>query len=142
LLQNVQTESLGPVCRLRVFESRVLRSIFGPERDKVTGEWGKLHNEELNDLYSSTSIVWEIKLRKMRWVVYVAYLGDRRGVYRVLAGKPEGKRPVGRPKHRWEDNINMDLQEVRCGAMDWIDLAHDRDSWQARVNAVMNFRVP
>ena len=125
-----------------MFESRVLRSMFGPERDKVTGEWGKLHNEELNDLYLSPNVVREIKLRRMRWLFYVAYLGEWRGVYRILAGKPERKRPMGRPKHRWEDNINMDLQEVRCGAMDWIYLAHDRDSWQARVNAVMNFRVP
>jgi hypothetical protein len=82
LLQNVQTESLGPGHRLRVFERRVLRSIFGPERDQVTGEWRKLHNEELNDLYSSPNIVQEIKLRRMRWMVYVACLGQRRGVYR------------------------------------------------------------
>jgi len=98
LLQNVQVESLGPGCRLRVFENRVLRRIFEPERDKVTGEWRKLHNEELNDLYSSPSIV---KLRRMRWAVCAASLGKRKGVYRVLAGKYEGKRPVGRPKHRW-----------------------------------------
>jgi len=125
-----------------VFENRVLRRIFGPERDKITGEWRKLHNEELNGLYSSPSIVREIKSRRMRWAVCVACLGERRGVYRALAGNHEGKRSVGRPKHRWEVNINVDLQEVGCGAMDWIELAHNRDSWWACVNARMNFQVP
>jgi hypothetical protein len=101
LLQNVQIESLGPGCRLRVFENRVLRRIFGPERDKITGEWRKLHYEELNGPYSSPSIVWEIKLRRMRWAACAASLGERRGVYRVLAGKCEGKRAMGSLEHRW-----------------------------------------
>ena len=98
--------------RLRVFENRVLRKIFVPKRDKVTGEWRKLYNEELNNLYSSPNIVRMIKSRRMRWVGYVAHMGEGRGVYRVLVGKPERRRPLGRPRHRWEDNIRMDLREV------------------------------
>ena len=89
--------------------------IFGPKRDEVTREWRKLHNEELNDLYSSPNIVRVIKLRRMRWAGHVARVGKRRGVYRVLVGKTEGKKPLGRHKRRWEDNIKMDLQEVRWG---------------------------
>jgi len=98
-----------------VFENRVLRRIFGPKRDKVTGKWRKLHNEELNVLYSSPNIVQVIKSRRMRWMGHVVYMVEGRGVYRVLVGKPGGKRPLGRPRHRWEDNIKMDLQEVGCG---------------------------
>jgi hypothetical protein len=110
-----------------VFENRVLRRIFGPKRDEVTGEWRKLHNEELNDLYSSPSIVRVIKSRRIRWAEHVARMGERRAVYMVLLGKPEGKIPLGRPRHRWEDNIKMDLQEVGCGSMEWTELAQDRD---------------
>jgi len=99
-----------------VFENRVLRRIFEPKRDKVTGEWAKLHNEELNDLYSSPDDVRVIKLRRMRWAGHVTCMeGGRKGVYRVLARKPEGKIPLGGPRHRWEDNIKMNLQEVGCG---------------------------
>jgi len=87
-------------CRLRVFKNRVLRRIFGPKRGEVTGEWRKLHNEELNDLYCSPNIVWVIKWRRMRWAGHVAHIGERRGVYRVLVGKPGGKRPLERPRHR------------------------------------------
>ena len=93
----------------------MLRRIFGPKRDEVTGEWRKLHNEELNDLYCSPNIVWVIKSRRMRWAGYVARVGERGVLYRVLVGKPEGKRALGRPRRRWEDNIKMDLQEVGCG---------------------------
>ena len=100
--------------RLRVFESRVLRRIFGHKRDKVTGEWRKLC-KELNDLYSSPNIVQVIKSRRIRWLGHVSRMGEKRGIYRVLMGKPEGKRLLGRPRHRWEDNIKMDLQEVGCG---------------------------
>jgi len=100
----------------------------------VTGEWRKLHNGELNDLYSSPNIVWVIKLKRMRLTQHVANMGERRGVYRVLVAKPEGKRSLGRTRHRWEENIKMDLQEVGCQGMDWIELAQDRESWQALVN--------
>jgi len=126
---------------LRVFEYMVLRRIFGPRRDEVTGKWRRLHNEELNDLYSSPNIVRVIKSRRIRWVRGVARMGEDRGVYRVLLGKPEGRRPLGRPRRRWVDNIRMDLQEVGCGYMDWIGLVQDRDNWRTLMNAVMNLRV-
>ena len=103
--------------KLRVFDNMVLRRIFGPRMDEVTGEWGRLHNEELNDLCSSPNIVRVIKSRRMRWAGHVVRMGEERGVYRVLVGKPEGKRPLGRPWHRWVDNIRMDLQEVGCGGI-------------------------
>jgi hypothetical protein len=119
----------------------VLRRIFGPKRDEVVGEWRKLHNEVLNYLYSSPNTVQVIKTRRMRWSGHVARMGEERGVYRVLVGKPEGKIPLGRPRRRWENNIRMNLQEVGCGVMDWIELAQDRDRWRALVNAVMNIRV-
>ena len=106
--------------KLRVFENMVLRRIFGPRRDEVMGEWRSLHNEELNDLYSSYNIVRVIKSRRMRWAGHVARMGEERGVYRVLVGKQEGKRPLGRPRRRWVDNIRTDLQEVGCVYMDWM----------------------
>ena len=119
----------------------MLRKIFGPKRDDGTREWRKLHNEELNDLYSSPNIVRVVKSRRMSWEEHVAPMEERRGVYGFLARKPEGKRPLGRPRRRWYDNIKMYLQEVGCGGMDWIRLAQDRDRWRALVNAVMNLRV-
>jgi len=127
--------------KLRVFENMVLRRMFGPRRDEVTGEWMRLHNEELNDLYSSPNIVRVIKSRRMRWAGHVARMREERGAYRVLVEKPEVKRPMGRPKSRWVDNIRMNLQEVECGYMDWIGLAQDRDRWLSLVSAVMNLRV-
>ena len=127
--------------KLRVFENMVLR-IFGPRRDEVTGEWRRLLNEELNDLYSSPNIVRVTKSRRMRWAGPVARMSEERGVYRVLVGKPEGKKPLGRPSRRWVDNIRMDLQEVGCGFMDWIGLAQDRESWRTLVSVVMTLRVP
>jgi hypothetical protein len=105
--------------RLRVFENRLLRSVFGPRRDEVTGEWRKLHNEELNELYSLPNIVRVVKSRRMRWAGHVARIGEERGVYRVLVGKPDGKRPLGRLRRRLEDNIKMDVQEVGGGSGDW-----------------------
>jgi hypothetical protein len=95
-----------------VFENRVLRRVFGPKRDEVTGEWRKLHNEELNHLYSLPNIVRVVKSRRIRWAGHVARVGEGRGMHRVLVGKPEGKRLLGRPRRRWEDNIERDLQEV------------------------------
>jgi hypothetical protein len=117
-----------------VFENRVLRRIFGPKRDEVTGEWRRLHNEEFNDLYSSPNIIRVIKSRRMRWVGHVACMGAGRGAYRILVGRPEGRRPLGRPRHRWEDDTKMDLQKVGWGGMDWIDMAQDRDRWWAVVS--------
>jgi len=120
----------------------VLRRIFGPRRDEITGEWRRLHDEELNDLYSSPNIVRVTKSRRTRWAGHMARMGEEREVYRVLVGKPEGKRPLGRPRHRWVDNIRMDLQEVGCGYMDWIGRAQDRDRWRTLVSVVMNLLVP
>jgi hypothetical protein len=126
--------------RLRVFENRVLRRIFGPKKDEVMGEW-KLHNEELHNLYSSPDIIRQVKSRQMRWAGHVTCMGEERKVYKVLVGKPEGKRPLGRPRRRWEDGIRMDLREIVLWGVDWIRLAQDRDRWRAVVSAVMNLRV-
>jgi hypothetical protein len=126
--------------RLRVFENRVLR-IFGPKREE-DGSWRKLHNDELHSQYSSPNIVRVIKSRRMRWAGHVARMGERRGVYRVLVGRPKGKRPLGRPRHRWENNIKMDLREIGVDGVNWIQLAQDRVQWWAFVNMVMNQWVP
>jgi len=128
--------------KLRVFENRVLRRIFGPRRDEVMGKWRRLHNEELNDLYSSPNNVRVIESRRTIWAGHAACIGEERGVYRVLVGKPDRKSLLGRPRRRWVDNIRMDLQDVGCGYMDCIGLAQDRDSWRTLVSAVMNLRVP
>jgi hypothetical protein len=127
--------------RLKVFGNRVLRRIFGPKRDEVTGEWRKFRSGELCNLYSSPDIIRQIKSRRMRWAGHVARMGEGRNVYRVLMGKPEEKRPLRRPWRRWEDGIKMDLREIDCGGVEWIHLAQDRDRWWAVVNAAMNLRV-
>jgi hypothetical protein len=119
----------------------VLR-IFGSKRDEVMGDRRKLHNEELRNLYSSPSIIRMINSKRMRWAGHVARMGEKRNAYRILVGKPEGKRPLGRRRHRWMDNIKMDLREIGWDVMDWIDLAQDRNRWRALVNTVMNLRVP
>ncbi|KAJ4436977.1 hypothetical protein ANN_17109 [Periplaneta americana] len=128
--------------RLRVFENKVLRKIFGAKRDEVTGEWRKLHNAELHALYSSSNIIRNIKSRRLRWAGHVARMGESRNAYKVLVGRPEGKRPLGRPRRRWEDNIKMDLREVGYDDRDWINLAQDRDRWRTYVRAAMNLGVP
>ncbi|KAJ4429604.1 hypothetical protein ANN_21790 [Periplaneta americana] len=126
----------------QVFENKVLRKIFGAKRDEVTGEWRKLHNAELQALYFSPDKIRNIKSRRLRWAGHVARMGESRNAYRVLVGRPEGKRPLGRPRRRWEDNIKMDLREVGYDDRDWINLAQDRDQWRAYVRAAMNLRVP
>jgi hypothetical protein len=127
--------------RLGVFENIVLRKIFGPKREE-DGSWRKLDNDELHSLYSSPNIVRVIKARRMRWAGDVARTGEGRGVYRVLVGRPEGKRPLGRPRRRWEDNIKMDLREMGIDGANWIQLAQDRIFWPAFVNTIMNLLVP
>jgi hypothetical protein len=115
--------------RLRVFENRVLRRIFGLKRDEVTGEWRKLHNEELRDLYSSSSIIRIIKSRRIRWAGHVARMGEKKHSYRLLVGKPEGQSPLGRPRGRWVYNIRMYLGEMGWGDVDWIGLAQERNRY-------------
>jgi hypothetical protein len=120
----------------------VLKSIFGPKKDDVTGEWRKLHNKELHDFYSFPSIMRIIKSRRKKWAGHVARMGEKRTVYRLLAGKPEEKIPLGRSRRRWVDNIRMDLGEVGWGDVNWIGLTQDRSRWRALVNSVLNLRVP
>jgi hypothetical protein len=127
--------------RLTVFENRVLRRIFRPRRNEVTGDWRKLHNEELHNLYSSPNIISMIKSKGMRRTGHVARMGETRNAYRILVGKPEGNRPLGRRRRRWVDNIKMDLGEIGWDSRDWIELAQDSNQWRALVNKVMNLRV-
>jgi hypothetical protein len=125
-----------------VFENILLRRIFGPKRDEVTGEWRKLHNEELHNLYSSPNIIKTIKSLRMRWARHVASIGEKRNAYRILVGKPEGRRPLGRPRRRWVDNIKIDLGETGLDGVDWVDLAQVRDQWRGLVNRGISLRVP
>jgi hypothetical protein len=125
-----------------VFKNIVLRRIFGPKGYEVIGGWRKLHNEEFHNLYCLPSIIRIINSRRMRWVGHVARMGEKRYAIRILVGKPEGERQLGRPRQRWDGIIKMDLREIGWGGMDWTDLAQDRDQWRSLVNMVMNFRVP
>jgi hypothetical protein len=127
--------------KLRVFENRVLRRIFGPKRNG-DGSWRKLYNDELHSLYFSPNVVRVNKSRRMRWAGHVASMEEGRGVRRVFVGRPEGKRPLGRLRRRWEDNIKMDLTEIGIDGANWIRLAQDRVQWRAFVSTVMNLRVP
>jgi hypothetical protein len=124
-----------------VFENRVLK-IFKPKKDAVARSWRKLHNEGLHNFYSLLSIIRMIKSRRARWAGHVARMGPKMNAYRILVGKPEGKRPLGRQRQRWVDNIKMDLREIGWGGMDWTALAQDRDQWRALVNTVRNLWVP
>jgi hypothetical protein len=119
----------------------MLRRIFGPKKDEVTGEWRKLHSVELRNLYLSQDITRQIKSRRMRWMGHVACMGEGRNVYRFLVGNPKGKTPLGRPSNRWEDGLKMDLREIDWGDVEWINLAQDRSHWRALVNAEMNLQV-
>ena len=123
-----------------MFENKVLRRVFRPKKYEVNGEWRKLHKEELYNLYSSPNRV--TKSRRIRWAGHVARMGEGRCVYRVLVGIPEGKKPLGRPRRRWEENFKMDLQEVGCGDMQWFELVQDKYRWRTLANTVMNLRVP
>jgi hypothetical protein len=126
----------------KVIENRVLRKIFGPKRDEVMEEWRKMLKEELHDLYSLPSIIRIIKSRRMRWAGHVARMEEKRNAYMLLVGKPEGNRPLGKPRRKWVDNIRMDLGEVGWGDVDWIGLAQDKNRWRALVNSVLNLWVP
>jgi hypothetical protein len=128
--------------RLKVFENRLLRRMFGQKRNEATGEGRKLHEEELRGLYSLPSIIRIMKSRRMRLEGHVARMGKKRNAYRLLTGKPEGKKPLGRPSRSGVNNIRMDLGGVGCGDLDWIVLAQDRNRWRALVNSVLNLRVP
>jgi hypothetical protein len=127
--------------RLRVFENRVLRRIFGPKRDEVMGQWRKLHSGELHNLYVSPDIIRQIKSRRMWWPGHVARMGEGRKVYSVLGEKPEGKRPFVRPRHRWVDGIRMGLGEIGWWGDEWIHVSQDRDQWGDLVNVVMNLQI-
>ena len=127
--------------RLRVFENRILRRIFGPKRDE-NGEWRRLHNEELHGLYRLPNVVRVIKSRRLRWAGHVVRMTQGRSAFKILTDKPTGKRPLGRPRCRWEVNIRMDLEEIGIDAGEWVDSALDRYYWRALVNAALNLRVP
>jgi hypothetical protein len=127
--------------RLRIFEKRILRKIFGPKREEDRS-WRKLQNDEFHSLYSSPNIVRVIKSRRMRRAVHAARMREGRGVYRVLVGRPEGKRPLGRPRHRWEDNIKLDFREIGIYGSNWIRLAQDMTQCRDFVNTVVNLRIP
>jgi hypothetical protein len=128
--------------RLRVFENRVLRKILGPKTEKAAGSWVRLYNEELHNLHSSTNIVSLIKLMRMRRVWCVACVGERRNAYKIFVGEPEGIRPLGRTRRRWEDNIGTDVREIGWGGVSRIHLAQDKVHWWALVDTIMKFLIP
>jgi hypothetical protein len=140
-LYGCETRSLTPKeeNRLRVFQNRVLWIIFGPKREEVAGGWRRLHNDELQNLYASPNIIRMIKSRRMRWAGNIACMGEIRKAYKIVVGKPEGKRPLGSPRHSWEDNIRMDLMEIGWENVLWIHLAQDKDQWWTTVKTIMNF---
>jgi hypothetical protein len=121
---------------------RLLRRIFGRKRDVIKVDWRKLHKEKLHNFYSSPNIIRMIKSRNMRWAGHIARMGDKRNAYRMLVGKPEGKRPLGRERRRWVDNIKIDLREIEWVGVDWIELAQEKEQWRALVNTAMNLWVP
>ena len=128
--------------RLRVFGNRILRRIFGPKRDE-NGEWKRFHNEELHSLYCPPNIVIRvIKSRRLIWAGHVARLEEGRSAFKILSGTPTGNRPLGRPRHRWKDNIRIDLKEIGIIARNWFDSAQDSNYWKTLVNAALNLRVP
>jgi hypothetical protein len=118
-----------------------MRKIFGPKGEEVVRGWRRLYNEDLHNLYASPNIIRVIRSRNMRWAGHVANMGEMRNSYKSLVGKPEGRRPHGRPRHRWED-IRMNHREIWCESVHWINLAQVRDQWQAAVNMVMNLHIP
>jgi hypothetical protein len=126
--------------RLRVFENRVLRRVFGPQRDELMAEWRMLHSGELHNLYSFPNIIRQIKSRRMRWAGHMVCMGEGRKAYKVFVGKSEGKRALRRSRHRWKNGIKIALREIGWGGRDveWIHPAQDRDCWWALVNTVMN----
>jgi hypothetical protein len=125
---------------LRESENRVLRGVFGPKREEIVGGWRRLHNEELQNLYTSSNIITVITSMRMRWVGHVACVVEI-NIYNILIGKPEGKRPLGRSRSRWKDNVRMDLMDIGWEGVDWMHLAEDRNQWWALVNTVMNLQV-
>ena len=133
--------TLREECRLRIFENRIIRQIFGPKRDE-TGECGSLHNEQLHSLYRSLNVVRVIKSRIIRWAGHVARMEEGGSTFKLFTGTPTGKRPLGRPRRRWEDNIRMDLKEMGINTRNWVDSARDRDYWRALVNTALNLLVP
>jgi hypothetical protein len=120
----------------------VLRRIFGPKREEVVGEWRRLHNEELHNLYTSPYVIRVINSRRIIWAEHVARMGEMRNEYNILVEKTEGKRPLGRPRRKWENDIRMGLREIVWEGVDWKHLAQERVQWRAVVNMIMNLQVP